>query len=102
MCAIEPLHIQAVLMQLDIFADSLLLSLVAMLFAAAYIYLPNHIAHIYAHIIYYFAGDASLLADYLPTASSILRNSGTNSIEVVYETAIGGPVATAMETIAEL
>ncbi|KKA25377.1 hypothetical protein T310_0555 [Rasamsonia emersonii CBS 393.64] len=67
----------------------------------AYIYLPDHVAAIYGRIRYYLAGDTSLISEYIPTASSILKSSGTSSLGVVYETARGSPT-TAVKTIAEL
>ncbi|KAL1970302.1 hypothetical protein VTN77DRAFT_5462 [Rasamsonia byssochlamydoides] len=81
--------------------NSIVLSLLFMFFAAAYIYLPDHVATIYGRIHYYLAGDASRISDYLSTASSALKSSGTSSLEVAYETA-KGPATTAVETLAEL
>ncbi|KAL1987174.1 hypothetical protein VTN96DRAFT_4780 [Rasamsonia emersonii] len=81
--------------------NCLLLSLISLFFTAAYIYLPDHVAAIYGRIRYYLAGDTSLISEYIPTASSILKSSGTSSLGVVYETARGSPT-TAVKTIAEL
>jgi len=66
--------------------NSLLLSLLSMFIAAAYIYLPNHVTSIYGRLQYYLSGDGSLISEYLPSASSILREGATKSLELVLET----------------
>jgi hypothetical protein len=57
-----------------------------MFIAAAYIYLPNHVTSIYGRLQYYLSGDGSLISEYLPSASSILRDGATKSLELVLET----------------
>lgn len=57
-----------------------------MLVAAAYIYLPDHVASIYRRIQYYLSGDGSLISEYLPSATSILGEGATKSLGLVIET----------------
>lgn len=66
--------------------------------SATYIYLPNHIVSIYSHVHYYLTADVSMIQEYIPSASSVLKGAGASStanINLVYET-VKAPVATAL------
>jgi len=80
--------------------NTLLLSFLSMLVIAAYVYLPDHILSIYSHIYYYWAGDRSLIAGYMPSASSALRDSTVN-LDTISETAKGA-ATTVLGKVAEL
>jgi hypothetical protein len=72
-----------------------------MFFVAAYVYLPDHVASIYSHIYYYWAGDRSLIAGYVPSASTAIRESSTASLDMISETAMG-PITTIVKGTAGL
>jgi len=80
--------------------NTLLLSFLSMLVVAAYVYLPDHIAAICSHIYYYWAGDGSHIADYMPSANAALRDS-TIDLNTLSETA-KGPTTTVLRKMAEL
>lgn len=69
--------------------NSILLTLITLLLTAAYIYLPDHVMAIASHIYYYWAGERLLDTDYIPSTSSVLRNSSsiTPGLGAMYETA---------------
>jgi hypothetical protein len=73
---------------------------------AAWVYLPNHVVAIYGHIHYYLTADVSLIQDYIPSASSILRNvsgdSTTSNLDLIYETIKAVPATSAAQRVAEL
>ncbi|PKY06810.1 hypothetical protein P168DRAFT_316787 [Aspergillus campestris IBT 28561] len=81
--------------------NTLLLSLLSMIFASLYAYLPDHLRVIYGHLYYYWAGERPFISGSLPSISSVFRDSGTQSLEVMYETAKNA-AATVTNTIAEL
>jgi len=59
-----------------------------MLVAATYVYLPDHVAVIYSHAYDHWAGDRSVIAGYMPSATSALRES-TVDLDTLSETAKG-------------
>ncbi|KAL4898590.1 hypothetical protein BDV59DRAFT_197484 [Aspergillus ambiguus] len=81
--------------------NSLLLTLISMILTGIYVYLPDHIRAIYSHLYYYWVGERPFISSSIPSISSVFRETGTNSLEVMYETAKNA-AATATEPIAEL
>ncbi|KAI9934061.1 hypothetical protein ASPWEDRAFT_48664 [Aspergillus wentii DTO 134E9] len=81
--------------------NSLIISLLTMVFTAAYIYLPDHLRTIYSHMYYYCVGERPIITTGLPSISSVFRESGTQNLEMMYETAKNA-AATATKPIAEL
>jgi len=82
-------------------ADSIILTTVTMIVTGAYIYLPNHIRTINAHMYYYWVGDRSLLSSSFPSITSVFGETATQKLEVMYETAKNTAMTTT-ESIAEL
>lgn len=82
-------------------ADSIILTTVTMIVTGAYIYLPNHIRTVYAHMYYYWVGDRSLLSSSFPSITSVFGETATQKLEVMYETA-KNTTTTTTESIAEL
>ena len=81
--------------------DFFVIVLLTLLITAAYIYLPDHVASIYGHIHYYLTADVSMIQDYIPSASSVLKGAGASStanLNLVYET-VKAPVATALNEL---
>lgn len=72
-----------------------------MILTGIYVYLPDHIRTIYSHLYYYWAGERPFITSNLPSISSVFRESGTQALEVMYETAKNA-AATGTEPIAEL
>ncbi|BCS02303.1 serine palmitoyltransferase small subunit family protein [Aspergillus luchuensis] len=81
--------------------NSLLLTLLSMIVTGIYVYLPDHIRSIYSHLYYYWAGERPFISASLPSISSVFRETGTQTLEVMYETAKNA-AATATAPIAEL
>ncbi|KAA8643280.1 serine palmitoyltransferase small subunit family protein [Aspergillus tanneri] len=81
--------------------NSILLTLISMILTAIYVYLPDHLRTVYSHLYYYWAGERPFISSNLPSLSSVFRESGTQALEVVYETAKSA-AATGAEPIAEL
>ncbi|KAJ5092374.1 hypothetical protein NUU61_007244 [Penicillium alfredii] len=67
--------------------NSLLLTLITMIATGIYIYLPDHLRSIYGHMYYYWAGERPFIPSRLTSLSSVLGESATQGLEVVYETA---------------
>ncbi|PYH94237.1 hypothetical protein BO71DRAFT_231951 [Aspergillus ellipticus CBS 707.79] len=67
--------------------NSLLLTLLSMIVTGIYVYLPDHIRVIYSHLYYYWVGERPFISTSLPSISSVFRESGTQTLEVMYETA---------------
>ncbi|KAH8695092.1 hypothetical protein BGW36DRAFT_428980 [Talaromyces proteolyticus] len=82
--------------------NSLVISLLTLLITAAYVYLPNHVASIYGHLVYYLTADVSMIQDYIPSANSVLKGAASSStggnLNVVYDT-VKAPVATALHEL---
>lgn len=74
--------------------NTLLLSFFSMSVVAAYIYLPDHVTAIYSHIYYYWAGDRSLIAEYM-------RDSNSANLETLVKTTTGS-ATTVLRKAAEL
>lgn len=72
-----------------------------MIATGAYIYLPDHLRTIYGHCYYYWVGDRPFLSSSFPSITSVFRESGTQNMGVMYETAKNA-AATATGSIAEL
>ncbi|GKZ23822.1 hypothetical protein AbraIFM66951_004856 [Aspergillus brasiliensis] len=81
--------------------NSLLLTLVSMIITGIYVYLPDHLRSIYSHLYYYWAGERPFISANLSSISSVFRETGTQTLEVMYETAKNA-AATATAPIAEL
>ncbi|PLB49428.1 hypothetical protein P170DRAFT_356622 [Aspergillus steynii IBT 23096] len=81
--------------------NSLLLTLLSMILTGIVVYLPDHIRSIYSHLYYYWAGERPFITSNLPSISSVFRESGTQALEVMYETAKNA-AATGTEPMAEL
>lgn len=81
--------------------DSLLLTLLSMIVTGIYVYLPDHIRSIYSHLYYYWAGERPFISASLPSISSVFRETSTQTLGVMYETAKNA-AATATAPIAEL
>ncbi|KAJ6151005.1 hypothetical protein N7470_007599 [Penicillium chermesinum] len=73
--------------------NSLLLTLVTMIAAGIYIYLPDHLRTIYGHLYYYWAGERTLMTSRLSSMSSVFGEA-TAPLEVVYDTAKNTAAAT--------
>ncbi|CAI7622020.1 unnamed protein product [Penicillium manginii] len=83
--------------------NSLLLTLIAMIAAGIYIYLPDHLRSIYGHLYYYWAGERPFISSRLGSISSVFGESATAGLEVVYETAKNAAAATTTQhRLAEL
>lgn len=83
------------------FLDSILLTLVSMILTAIYVYLPDHIRTIYGHLYYYWVGERPFVSSSLAAITTAFRDSGTQTLEVMYETAQGTAAAGAT-TVPEL
>ncbi|KKK25732.1 hypothetical protein ARAM_002205 [Aspergillus rambellii] len=81
--------------------NSLLLTLLSMILTGICVYLPDHLRSIYGHIYYYCVGERPFIVSNLTSISSVFRDNGTPSLEVMYETAKHA-AATATNTIQEL
>ncbi|EAU32415.1 conserved hypothetical protein [Aspergillus terreus NIH2624] len=81
--------------------NTLLLTLIAMILTGIYVYLPDHIRAIYSHLYYYWVGERPFISSNLSSISSVFRETGTDNLEVMYETAKNA-AATATEPIGEL
>ncbi|KAE8148465.1 hypothetical protein BDV25DRAFT_158195 [Aspergillus avenaceus] len=81
--------------------NSLLLTLISMIMAAIYVYLPDHLRSVYSHLCYYWAGERAFMASALPSISSVFRETGSQTLEVMYESA-KNTAAAATDTIREL
>ncbi|PWY80955.1 hypothetical protein BO94DRAFT_470385 [Aspergillus sclerotioniger CBS 115572] len=81
--------------------NSILLTLISMIVTGIYVYLPNHIRVVYGHLYYYWAGERPFISASLPSFSSVFRETGTQTLGVMYETAKNA-AATATAPIAEL
>ncbi|KAJ5127654.1 hypothetical protein N7448_008433 [Penicillium atrosanguineum] len=81
--------------------NSLLLTLITMIAAGIYIYLPDHLRSIYAHMYYYAVGERPFISSRLSSMSSVFGESATRSLGVVYETAKNTAVTTT-QRLAEL
>ncbi|KAB8237738.1 hypothetical protein ETB97_000221 [Aspergillus alliaceus] len=81
--------------------NSLLLTLISMIITAIYVYLPDHLRSVYSHLYYYWAGERPFISSALPSISSVFRETGTQPLEVMYETA-KNTAAAATDTIREL
>lgn len=81
--------------------DSVLLTLVSMIATGCYVYLPDHVRAIYGHCYYYWVGDRPFLSSSFPSITSVFRESGTQNMGVMYETAKNA-AATATGSMAEL
>ncbi|OJJ43814.1 hypothetical protein ASPZODRAFT_31105, partial [Penicilliopsis zonata CBS 506.65] len=65
----------------------LLLTLITMMATGAYIYLPDHVRTIYGHLYYYWDGERPFISGNFSSITSVFRESGTQALEMVYETA---------------
>ncbi|PYH82312.1 hypothetical protein BO82DRAFT_65505 [Aspergillus uvarum CBS 121591] len=81
--------------------NSLLLTLLTMIITGIYVYLPDHIRAIYSHLYYYWVGERPFISGNLPTINSVFREVGTQTLDVLYETA-KNQAATVTDSIAEL
>lgn len=82
--------------------DSLLLTLITMIAAGIYIYLPDHLRSIYGHLYYYWVGERPFISSRLGSISSVFGEA-TPGLEVVYETAKNAAAATTTQhRLAEL
>lgn len=81
--------------------DFILLTLVTMIATGIYIYLPDHLRSIYAHMYYYAVGERPFISSRLTSMSSVFGESPTQSLGVVYETAKNA-AATTTHRLAEL
>ncbi|KAJ5600404.1 hypothetical protein N7450_001471 [Penicillium hetheringtonii] len=81
--------------------NSLLLTLVTMIAAGIYIYLPDHLRSIYGHLYYYAVGERPFISSRLGSISSVFGESPTAGLEVVFETAKNAATATTTQ-LAEL
>ncbi|KAL4793437.1 hypothetical protein BDV19DRAFT_216422 [Aspergillus venezuelensis] len=79
--------------------NSIILTLLSMILTAIYVYLPDHIRTIYGHLYYYWAGERPF-ANSIAAISTAFRDSGTQTLEVMYETAQN--TAKAATTVPEL
>jgi hypothetical protein len=75
------------------FSDTLLLTLITMITAGIYIYLPDHLRAIYGRLYYYWAGERLFSSSRL-SVSSIFGETATQMGEMVYETAKNAAAAT--------
>jgi hypothetical protein len=83
--------------------DSLLLTLITMIATGIYIYLPDHLRSIYAHMYYYAVGERPFISSRLSSMTSVFGESATRSLEVVYETAKNtAATTTTMQRLDEL
>lgn len=84
-------------------ADTFLLTLVTMITAGIYIYLPDHLRAIYGRLYYYWAGERLFSSGRL-SISSVFGESATAIGGMVYETAKNAAATTTqrMERMAEL
>jgi hypothetical protein len=72
-----------------------------MIITAIYVYLPDHIRSVYSHVYYYCVGERPFMSSTLPSISSVFRETGTQTLEVMYESA-KNTAAAATDTIREL
>ncbi|KAJ6092242.1 hypothetical protein N7467_004211 [Penicillium canescens] len=73
--------------------NTLLLTLITMITAGIYIYLPDHLRAIYGRLYYYWAGERLFSSSRL-SVSSIFGETATQMGEMVYETAKNAAAAT--------
>lgn len=83
--------------------DTFLLTLITMIAAGIYIYLPDHLRAIYGRLYYYWAGERLFSSGRL-SISSVFGESATAIGGMVYETAKHAAATTTqrMERMAEL
>ena len=83
--------------------DTFLITLVTMIAAGIYIYLPDHLRAIYGRLYYYWAGERLFSSGRL-SISSVFGESATAIGGMVYETAKNAAATTTqrMERMAEL
>ncbi|OQD75758.1 hypothetical protein PENDEC_c006G04211 [Penicillium decumbens] len=74
--------------------NSLLLTLITGIATGIYIYLPDHLRSIYAHMCYYAVGERPFITSRLTSISSVFGESATQPLEVIYETAKNTVAAT--------
>ncbi|KAL4927459.1 serine palmitoyltransferase small subunit family protein [Aspergillus undulatus] len=80
--------------------NSIILTLLSMILTAIYVYLPDHIRTIYGHLYYYWVGERPFSTS-IAAISTAFRDSGTQTLEVMYETAQNS-AATAAAAVPEL
>ncbi|CAG8137216.1 unnamed protein product [Penicillium salamii] len=83
--------------------NTFLITLITMIAAGIYIYLPDHLRAIYGRLYYYWAGERLFSSGRL-SISSVFGESATAIGEMVYETAKNAAATTTqrMERMAEL
>ncbi|EAW08703.1 serine palmitoyltransferase small subunit family protein [Aspergillus clavatus NRRL 1] len=82
--------------------NSLLLTLLTMIVTGMYVYLPDHIRAIYSHLYYYWVGERPFISSNLSSISSVFRENGTKTLEMVYDTVTNTAAAATTNPIAEL
>ncbi|RDW83885.1 serine palmitoyltransferase small subunit family protein [Aspergillus mulundensis] len=78
--------------------NSILLTLISMILTAIYVYLPDHLRTIYGHLYYYWVGERPFASSGIAAITTAFRDSGTQTLEVMYETA-QNTAATAATTV---
>ncbi|KAL4884070.1 hypothetical protein BJY04DRAFT_215946 [Aspergillus karnatakaensis] len=77
--------------------NSILLTVLSLIFTGIYVYLPDHLRSIYSHLYYYYAGERPFVTSGMAAIGTAFRDGGG----VVYETA-QNTAATAAAVVPEL